>query len=87
MNPSRRNLLKIGGFALALIPVVAIAAKNDTMRTSIKYTDSPDGEKRCAECSQFIPGKTPKDMGGCKILPGDTEVSPNGYCIAWAKKA
>lgn len=86
MNPSRRNLLKIGGLALAMIPVVAIAAKNDSMRTSIKYKDSPDGEKKCVDCAQFVPGKTPKDLGGCKILPGDTEVSPNGYCIAWAKK-
>jgi hypothetical protein len=36
---------------------------------------------------QFVPGKTPKAMGGCNAIPGDTEISPEGYCIAWAKKA
>lgn len=87
MNPSRRNLLKAGCIALAMIPVVATAAKNDSMRASTKYKDSPEGDKKCSDCVQFVPGKSPKDLGGCKIFPGDTEVSPNGYCIAWSKKA
>jgi len=87
MNQSRRNMLKIGGLALAMIPVVAIAAKNDGMRASTKYKDSPEGDKKCADCAQFVPGKSPTDLGGCKIFPGDTEVSPNGSCIAWSKKA
>jgi hypothetical protein len=34
---------------------------------------------------QFVPGKAPKDKGGCKILPGDTEISPTGSCIAWVE--
>ena len=86
MDQSRRKMLKLGGAALAMIPVVAIAAKNDAMRASMKYKDTPEGDKRCDNCVQFVPGKTPKDLGGCKIFPGDTEVSPNGYCVAWAKK-
>jgi hypothetical protein len=84
MNLSRRNMLKVGGLALAMIPVVAMAAKNDSMRASTKYKDSPDGDKKCADCSQFVPGGA---KGGCKIYPGDDEVSPNGSCIAWSKKA
>lgn len=84
MNQSRRNLLKMGGLALAMIPVVAFAAKNDAMRTSTKYKDAPDGDKKCGNCAQFVPGSA--DKGGCKIYPGDTEVSPNGSCIAWSKK-
>lgn len=87
MNSSRRNLLKASGLALLMIPVVAIAAKNDAMRASTKYKDAPDGDKKCADCAQFVPGKTPKDLGGCKIYPGDTEVAPQGSCIAWSKKA
>lgn len=87
MNQSRRNMLKFGGIALAMIPVVAMAAKNDGMRTSMKYKDSPEGDKKCGTCDKFVPGKTPKDLGGCTIFPGDTEVSPNGFCVAWAKKA
>jgi hypothetical protein len=86
MDQSRRNMLKLGGAALAMIPVVAIAAKNDAMRASMKYKDTPEGDKRCDNCVQFVPGKTPKDLGGCKIFPGDTEVAPGGYCVAWAKK-
>ncbi len=86
MNETRRSLLKIGGAALAMIPVVAFAAKNDAMRASMKYKDTPDGDKKCATCVQFVAGKTPADKGGCKLFPGDTEVSPNGSCVAYAKK-
>jgi hypothetical protein len=87
MDQSRRNMLRLGGAALAMIPVIALAAKNDAMRTSMKYKDTPDGDKSCSSCIQFVPGKTPADKGGCKIFPGDTEVSPKGFCVAWAKKA
>jgi len=88
---SRRKFLKIGSSALALIPVLAVsgramAAKNDGLRGALKYQDKPNGENHCATCMQFVPGKTPKDAGGCKIMPGDTEISPNGWCSAWAKK-
>lgn len=87
MNQSRRSMLKFGGIALAMIPVVAFAAKNDAMRASMKYKDTPEGDKSCANCIQFVPGKSAADLGGCKIFPGDTEVAPKGYCVAWAKKA
>lgn len=89
LKSSRRQFLKIGGAAVAMIPVLAVsgnalAATNAAMRTSMKYQDKPNGDKRCATCIQFVPGKTPKDLGGCKIFPGDTEISPQGYCVAWA---
>lgn len=87
MNQSRRNMLKLGGIALAAIPVIAFAAKNDAMRASMKYKDAPEGDKSCSNCLQFVPGKSAADQGGCKIFPGDTEVSPKGYCVAWSKKA
>jgi anaerobic selenocysteine-containing dehydrogenase len=91
IKPSRRQFLKIGGAAIAMIPVVALSGKvmastNAAMRTSMKYQDKPNGDKRCAACIQFVPGKKPKDLGGCKIFPGDTEISPNGYCVAWVAK-
>lgn len=89
LQPSRRQFLKIGSAALAMIPVMvlsgnATAATNAAMRTAMKYQDKPNGAKDCLTCIQFVPGKTPKDRGGCKIFPGDTEVSPQGYCVAWA---
>jgi hypothetical protein len=88
---SRRQFLKIGGAAIAMIPVVvmsgkAMASTNAAMRTSMKYQGKPNGDKHCATCMQFVPGKTPKDLGGCKIFAGDTEISPQGYCVAWAAK-
>jgi hypothetical protein len=83
---SRRRVIKYGLSTLAMIPVVAMAAKNDAMRAGTKYKDTPEGDKQCSGCAQFIPGKGPKDLGGCKIYPGDTEVSPTGYCITWSKK-
>lgn len=86
LNYSRRNMIKLGAAALAMIPVVALAAKNDSMRSTMKYKDAPEGDKQCATCVQFVPGASATAPGGCKIFPGDTEVSPKGYCVAWAKK-
>ena len=87
----RRTFLKIGGTMVAVIPLIAAskwasAAKNEAIRTSLKYQDKPNGDQKCSNCMQFVPGKTPKDRGGCKVIAGDTEISPDGYCIAWAKK-
>ena len=91
IQPQRRQFLKLGGAALAMIPVMAVsgraaAATNAAMRTALKYQDKPMDDKQCSTCLQFVPGKTPKDKGGCKIMPGDTEIAPNGFCTAWAKK-
>lgn len=81
----RRNLLKSGAAALAAMPLVvfgdrAFAATNAALRAAMKYQDKPLDGKTCAGCAQFVPGKP---LGGCKIFPGDTEVSPQGYCVAW----
>ena len=87
----RRRFLKLGGAALALIPALAVsgradAAINTALRTSLKYQSRPEGDKRCATCMHFVPGASAKGPGGCKVIPGDTEISPQGYCIAWVKK-
>lgn len=88
----RRQFLKLGGAALAVLPIVSFtgnagAATNAAMRTSLKYKDTPEGDKNCTNCLHFVPGKTPTDKGGCKLIAGDTEIAPKGYCTAWAKKA
>lgn len=87
----RRKFLKIGGAAIAMLPVIVVsrradAATNASLRTSLKYQGKPEGDKSCANCMQFVPGASAKDLGSCKIIPGDTEISPQGYCLAWAKK-
>ncbi len=87
--PARRQLLKMGAATLAVIPVMvfcgkASAATNAAMRSALKYQDKPGPEgKVCSGCTQFVPGKTAKDAGGCKVMAGDTEIAPNGYCSAW----
>ena len=84
INQTRRTLMKMGGAAIAMIPVVAFAAKNDAMRNSMKYVDKAgDPAKPCSTCMHFVAGSP---LGGCKLFPGDTEVNPNGSCVAWAKK-
>lgn len=86
-NSTRRAMLKMCTLAAAALPIAALAAKNDATRKAMKYQESPSGDKKCSSCLQFVAGKSPTDLGGCKLFAGDTEISPNGYCIAWAKKA
>jgi len=88
---SRRRFLKIGGATLAVIPLIvasgsAGAATNAAMRSALKYQDKPEGDKSCSSCVHFVPGPSAQGPGGCKIMPGDTEISPQGYCLAWVKK-
>ena len=90
---TRRQFLKLSASTLAMVPILSIsgkafAARNDSMRASLKYQEKPgpDG-KACGGCMQFLPGKAPTALGGCKLYPGDTEITPTGYCIAWMKKA
>ena len=89
---TRRQFIKIGSVALVSMPLLAIADKstaatNVALRAAMKYQDKPGPDnKECAACVQFVPGKTPAELGGCKLFPGDTEVSPKGFCVAWAAK-
>lgn len=85
----RRQFLKIGGGALAMIPVMFVsananAATNASLRASLKYQEKPEGDKMCSNCTHFVPGSGSK--GSCKIMPGDTEISAQGYCLGWTKK-
>lgn len=91
-HPRRSWLRAMSGVAvaapLAMFTKQAFSAQNAVLRQALKYQDMPLAGKQCATCAQFVPGKTPKDLGGCTTIPGDTEISPNGYCVAWieAKK-
>ena len=91
MPSSRRIWLKIAAAAAVSAPFATLssnawATKNDALRSALKYQDKPSGANECSGCMQFVPGKTAKDLGGCKVIPNDTEISPNGYCTAWVKK-
>ena len=86
-NLSRRKFLQTASVALALIPLVvtrpARANTNAPVRAKLKYQDTPNNDMSCASCLEFIPGKTDKDLGGCRVIPGDDEIAPSAYCTSW----
>jgi High potential iron-sulfur protein len=73
--------------ALAGLFVAAAApAKADKVsQAAMKYQTKPNGSKQCSNCTLFIPGKTATANGTCKVVDGD--ISPKGYCIAYAAKS
>jgi len=88
---TRRSFLK-GAALLASIAVVpaAITSKDASAaakatQAAMQYQEHPKGKLECSNCIQFIPGKTAKAKGTCKVVEG--AISPQGYCIAYAPKA
>lgn len=89
---SRRIWLKAAAGTALAVPLATLAtrvgaAQNAASRQALKYQDKPNGANQCSNCAQFVPGKAATDKGGCKVIPGDSEISPNGWCVAWSKKA
>lgn len=85
---TRRKLCKTTCLTLAMIPVVLVtrhagASVNKPVRVALKYQDTPKDDMTCTTCLDFIPGKNDKAPGGCKLIPRDDEISPNGYCDKW----
>lgn len=88
---SRRSLVKGGVCALAGIAIASLtaartsAAETKLAKSAVQYVDAGKEEgKDCDDCVQFIPGKSPKSMGMCKIVEG--EINPHGHCIAFTPK-
>ena len=88
---SRRIALRHGLGALtgaALVGVAgtsAWAAETKLAKSAVQYVDvGKDEGKDCDDCSQFMPGKTAKDLGTCKIVEG--AINPHGHCIAFTPK-
>ncbi len=83
MKPTRRLLLRraalLAGAALTASIVPNEASAQKVSKAAMKYQDKPNGDQRCSNCMQFVP------PASCKVVEGT--ISPNGYCIAWAKKA
>jgi hypothetical protein len=50
-----------------------------------EYTDTGNVPgKDCDDCSQYVPGPTPKDAPTCKLVEG--AISAHGHCIAFSPK-
>jgi hypothetical protein len=85
MTP-RRRFVMIGTAALAgslLAARGAQAQTNAALRSALKYQEQPKGDQRCNNCLHWVPGANPTAKGGCKVIPGDTQISPTGWCSAW----
>lgn len=75
-----RGAATVAGAALAgtVIPIRVANAQGKASKQAMQYQDKPKGGEECDECIQF---EAPKS---CKVVAGD--ISPHGWCIAFAKK-
>lgn len=58
----------------------APAATSKVPQASVQYQTQPKGEFKCSECMNFI-----AESNTCKLVDG--QISPNGWCSLWTKKA
>jgi len=49
-------------------------------QASVQYQPQPKGEQKCSGCLHFIP-----ESNACKLVDG--QISPEGWCKLWVKKA
>ncbi len=78
---SRGDALK----GLVVLPALAgvlaatgLEAEAKSSKAAVKYQNHPKGNQKCSGCRLF------QKPHGCQIVAGN--ISPNGWCIAWAKK-
>jgi hypothetical protein len=84
---SRRDVIRIAVLAAAAplgIAAVDPAQAAKAAKAQMQYRDKPKGNQKCSNCLQFIPGKTAKANGTCKVVAGS--ISPNGWCLAYVHK-
>lgn len=81
----RGGLYAIAGVALTSVAQTTPAAETKLAKAAVKYVDAGTDEgKDCDDCIQFVPGKTAKGAGTCKIVEGP--INPHGHCIAFSPK-
>jgi hypothetical protein len=72
-------LLATAALAVRMIPTKEALAQAKASKEAMQYQDKPNADKRCSNCRSFLPPNT------CTVVEGP--VSPDGYCLAWTKKA
>ncbi len=55
-------------------------AQKKVPQASVQYQPQPKGEQKCSGCTHFI-----ADSSTCKLVDG--QISSEGWCALWAKKA
>lgn len=68
----------------AAFGATTLQADAKSTKAALKYQDHPKGNSKCSGCKLFVPGKTAKAMGTCKVVEGS--ISPNGWCVAYSPK-
>ena len=58
----------------------APAATSKVSPASVQYQAQPKGEQKCSGCQNFV-----AESNTCKLVAG--QVSPEGWCSLWTKKA
>lgn len=58
----------------------APAATKKVSQASVQYQTKPKGEQKCSTCVNFIAASNT-----CKLVDG--QISPEGWCTLWIKKA
>ena len=85
-NAMRAGVSAAGSLALAIVVSTPVRAADVKLaKATVQYVD--DGKapgQDCDDCIQFVPGKTTKAMGSCKIVEGD--INPQGHCLAFSPK-
>lgn len=85
---SRRELIKFMVLGATIPFMGGLINKAEAAKASkalMKYQDKPNGNEKCSNCIQFIPGKTPEANGECKVVEGS--ISPQGWCTAYAPES
>lgn len=76
----RAAVFLTGASLAAVVPTrVPQAQQPKASKSAMKYQDTPSGDKECSNCLHF------QAPSSCAIVEG--AVAPQGYCIAWVKKA
>ena len=71
-----------------MLPIISVcgrgqAATNSELRDKLHYQNTPKNGNSCTSCLEFTPGQKDQKIGTCKVMPGDDEISAEGYCDAW----
>ncbi len=65
--------------------VSALTPDEATARTTLEYVEkSPDPQKYCDNCQQFVVPAEGKACGTCKVVKGP--INPKGHCKSWLAK-
>ncbi|MDP9017060.1 MAG: high-potential iron-sulfur protein [Candidatus Eremiobacteraeota bacterium] len=78
-----KGLIVLPALAAAMVGSIGTAQAKSSKAT-LKYQDKPKNGQKCSDCRFYLKPKNAKAKAGCQLLDGS--VSPNGWCVAYAKK-